>query len=241
MLVIPAIDLKEGKCVRLKQGRMDDATIFSDDPTVIARQYADAGAEWIHVVDLDGSVQGGPANSKAIEAIVESVDVSVELGGGIRDEETTKSCFDIGIDRVIMGTTAFAEPDLFAALCSKYPGKMALALDARDGLVAIKGWTETTEKSAREMALEFQDRGAAAIIYTDISRDGMETGVSLEGNAELARSVKVPVIASGGVASIKDIEKLKTIEKDGIIGVITGKAVLSGALDLKKAIEIAVS
>jgi phosphoribosylformimino-5-aminoimidazole carboxamide ribotide isomerase len=239
MLVIPAIDLKNGKCVRLLQGRMEDCTVYSDDPAEVARRYEESGAEWIHVVDLDGSVGGAPRNHEALAAVVKSVGVPVEFGGGIRNEQTVEACLEIGVKRVIMGTTAFQSPELFSALCRKYPGKVALALDARNGMVAIKGWTENTRKRAVDMAVEFQDRGAAVIIFTDIARDGMQTGVNIEETAKLASSVKVPVIASGGVASLEDITRLLPLEELGVIGVITGKAILSGTLDLGAAIAAA--
>lgn len=239
MLVIPAIDLKGGKCVRLLQGRMDQVTVFADDPASVAAQYEEAGAEWIHVVDLEGSVEGKPVNFEAVKSIVTSVKASIELGGGIRDTKTVAACFDIGVKRIIMGTTAFNDPELFASICGSYPGQVALALDARSGKVAIRGWTETTAKEATTMAREFQDRGAAVIIFTDIARDGMQSGVNIEETSKLAAAVEIPVIASGGVASLEDIKKLLPLKKLGVVGVITGKAVLSGALNLRDAIVTA--
>jgi len=238
MIVIPAIDLKGGRCVRLEQGLMEKDTVYSDDPGAQARAWQDLGGELLHIVDLDGAFAGVPRNREAIEAIVHAVDIPTELGGGIRDLETIEAYLNLGIDRAILGTVAKEKPELVAEACRLFPGRIVVGIDARDGLVAVRGWAEVTSKPAAEMAKEMEGFGVEAIIYTDISRDGMLEGPNIEATRQLAESISIPVIASGGVSSLKDIENLMAIEEAGVVGVITGKAIYSGALDLREAVEL---
>ena len=238
MLVIPAIDLKEGRCVRLEQGLMDKDTVYSDDPGAQARIWQEQGGELLHLVDLDGAFAGVPKNKAAIEAIVTAVDIPVELGGGIRDLATIEAYLDLGVERVILGTVAKENPALVAEACRLFPGRIVVGIDAKDGLVAVRGWAEVTEKQATELAKEMEGFGVAAIIYTDIARDGMLQGPNIEATRRLAEAISIPVIASGGVSSLRDIENLLTIESAGVVGVITGKAIYTGSLDLREAVAL---
>ncbi|UCD85838.1 MAG: 1-(5-phosphoribosyl)-5-[(5-phosphoribosylamino)methylideneamino]imidazole-4-carboxamide isomerase [Deltaproteobacteria bacterium] len=238
MLIIPAIDLKDGKCVRLSQGKMDQVTLYSDNPAEIARKWEGMGAELIHLVDLDGASAGRPMNTEAIRKIIDSVKIPLQLGGGIRDQETAEEYFSLGIDRIILGTAACERPELIAEICRKYPGKILTSIDAREGKVAIKGWEETTDREAIELARRFEDLGVAAIIYTDIKRDGMLSGPNIEETRKLAQSLKTPIIAAGGVSKLEDIRNLMEIEQYGLEGIITGKALYSGKLDLREAIAL---
>lgn len=237
MIVIPAIDLKDGKCVRLLQGRKEDVTIYSDDPAAMARQWVDMGAKLLHVVDLDGAFTGEQKNFDRIREIRKSIHIPIEVGGGIRDIERIEQLIDIGVDRTIIGTSAAKDPDMVKKACEKYPEKVLVGIDAKDGKVAVKGWVEVTELGAIEFAKQMQDIGAAGIIYTDISRDGMLTGPNIEAMAKMVRAVDIPVIASGGVSKLDDIRNLKEIES--LWGVITGKALYAGSMELRAAIEIA--
>lgn len=239
MEIIPAIDLKEGKCVRLLQGDMDRATVFSDNPVETALRWESEGGQRLHVVDLDGAFKGEPRNRKIIEEIVDAIKIPVQVGGGIRDIETIDAYVNMGVDRVILGTIAHTNPELVAKACEIYHGRIVVGIDAKDGKVAIQGWAEVTSKSAMELAGEYEEYGVAAIIYTDIAKDGMMQGPSIEATRYLALSVDIPIIASGGVSSLEDIKHLLPLEADGVEGVITGKAIYSGALDLKEAISIA--
>jgi phosphoribosylformimino-5-aminoimidazole carboxamide ribotide isomerase len=236
MIIIPAIDLKEGKCVRLEQGLMDKATVYSDDPATTARHWESLGAELLHVVDLDGAFAGLPKNQDAIKAIRAAIKIPIEVGGGIRDLETIRTLVTIGIDRIILGTAAVENPDFVREACAAFPGRIIVGIDAKDGMVAIKGWAEVTAVTAVELAKQMQEHGVIAIIYTDIRRDGMLTGPNLEATKALAEALHIPVIASGGVHTMKDIENLLTVRHSGVSGVITGKAIYSGSLDLKEAI-----
>ncbi len=236
MLVIPAIDLKAGKCVRLLQGRAEDETVYSDNPAATARRWRDLGAELIHIVDLDGAFTGEQKNIDAIKSIRGAVDIPLELGGGIRDLERASMLLDLGIERVILGTVAAENPGLVCKASEKHPGRVLVGIDAKDGKVAVKGWTQVTEHDATRFAREMESLGAAGIIYTDISRDGMLTGPNIEATANMVRSLGIPVIASGGVSSIVDIKNLLGIE--GLWGAITGKAIYSGSLDLRDALEL---
>ncbi len=237
MFVIPAIDLKGGECVRLLQGKEDAVTVYSDDPGSTAKRWESCGARMLHVVDLDGAFRGSQMNFSAIKKIRESVSMQIEVGGGIRDMEKIDELIGIGIDRVILGTVAIEKPALLVEACGKYPGRVVVGIDARDGRVAVKGWVEVTPVGARDLARDVAAKGAAGIIYTDISRDGMMTGPNVKAMEEMVRSVNVPVIASGGVSSMQDVMDLMRIK--GLWGVITGKAIYSGAIDLKEAIRIA--
>ena len=239
MIVIPAIDIKNGRCVRLEQGRMDRETIFADDPAAMARQWASQGASLIHLVDLDGALAKAPRNQAAIAAIVAAVDVPLQLGGGIRDLAMIEMYFQLGVARIVIGTEAIRNPALLQDAGRRFPGRMVVGIDARNGLVAIEGWTETTETTAIDLARRFEDCGLAAINFTDIHRDGMQTGPNIEATGELARAVSIPVVASGGVSTLEDIRHLKPLEADGVTGVITGKALYSGTLDLKAALAVA--
>jgi len=238
MIVIPAIDLKEGKCVRLEQGLMDRDTVFNDDPAAQALEWQSQGAELLHIVDLDGAFAGQPRNKAAIEAIVRAIGIPAQLGGGIRDLATIEAYLSLGLSRVIIGTAAQRNPELVAEACASFPGKIVVGIDAKDGMVAVQGWAEVTGITAVELAKKFEGCGVAAIIYTDISRDGMLQGPNIEATRALAEAVAIPVIASGGVSSLKDIENLMTIEQSGVNGVITGKAVYTGAIRLAEAIAL---
>ncbi len=238
MLVIPAIDLKEGKCVRLEQGLMDKDTVFNDDPAAQALEWQRQGAEYLHIVDLDGAFAGEPKNRSAIESILKAITIPAQLGGGIRDLETIEAYLGLGLARVIIGTAAQRNPELVREACARFPGRIVVGIDAKNGMVAVQGWAEVTDITAVELARKFEDCGVSAIIYTDISRDGMMQGPNLEATRILAESVAIPVIASGGVSSLKDIENLVAIEQSGVTGVITGKAVYTGALSLSEAISL---
>jgi phosphoribosylformimino-5-aminoimidazole carboxamide ribotide isomerase len=238
MLVIPAIDLKEGRCVRLEQGLMERDTVYSDDPAAQARSWQEQGGELLHIVDLDGAFAGVPRNREAIAAIVRAIDIPTELGGGIRDLATIEAYLELGVGRVILGTVAKENPHLVAEACRLFPGRIVVGIDARDGLVAVRGWADVTEKKASDLAKEMEGFGVSAIIYTDIARDGMLQGPNLEATRLLAESITIPVIASGGVSSLKDIENLLAIEASGVVGVITGKAIYTGALDLREAVAL---
>lgn len=238
MIIIPAIDLKEGKCVRLMQGHMDKVTVFSNDPAEIAIRWEDRGAELIHIVDLDGSIAGSPKNREVIEKIVKSINIPIQLGGGIRDLATINQYISIGVSRVIMGTIAIEAPDLIKQACQLYPERILVGIDAKDGRVAIRGWTEVIEKRAVDAAKEIEGLGIAAFIFTDIKRDGMQTGPNIENTKKLAQSVTVPVIASGGVNTISDIEDLMKIEEYGVSGIIVGRAIYTNSLRLEDAIRL---
>lgn len=238
MIVIPAIDLKEGKCVRLEQGLMERDTVFNDDPGAQARAWQDQGAELLHIVDLDGAFAGEPKNRTAIEAIIRAVTIPTQLGGGIRDLVTIEAYLSLGIDRVIIGTAAQRNPELVKEACEKFPGRIVVGIDAKNGMVAVQGWAELTGITAVELARKFEGFGVAAIIYTDISRDGMLQGPNIEATRQLAEAVNIPVIASGGLSTLKDIENLLELESSGVTGVITGKAIYTGAINLAEAIRV---
>ncbi|RJQ14765.1 MAG: 1-(5-phosphoribosyl)-5-[(5-phosphoribosylamino)methylideneamino]imidazole-4-carboxamide isomerase [Nitrospiraceae bacterium] len=237
MIVIPAIDLKDGKCVRLLQGKKEEVTVYSDDPAAMAQHWASSGAELLHVVDLDGAFTGEQKNFEKIKAIREAIDIPVEVGGGIRDIERIAKLAGLGVDRVIIGTSAAKNPDMVKKACEKFPGRVLAGIDAKDGKVAVKGWEEVTEFNAIEFAVMMQDAGTAGIIYTDISRDGMLSGPNVDAMAKMVGAVNIPVIASGGVSKIDDIISLAQIKN--LWGVITGKALYAGTLNLKEAIEAA--
>jgi len=237
LIIIPAIDIKGGRCVRLVQGRMDEATVYHDDPAEVAVRWEALGAGLIHLVDLDGAVEGGSVNLGVIERILGSIKTPVQIGGGIRDEETASRYLAMeGVKRIILGTAACEDPDLVRTLAARYPGRVAVGIDARDGMVAIKGWVEVTDRSAFELASRLEGLGVAAIIYTDISRDGTLTGPNIETTRRMAESVSIPVVASGGISSIEDIENYRGVPIEGII---IGKALYSGAVDLAEAIRAA--
>ncbi len=238
MLVIPAIDLKEGQCVRLEQGLMDKATVYGKDPAAQALAWQEQGAELLHIVDLDGAFAGVPKNREAISAIVAALDIPAQIGGGIRDLDTIAAYLALGIKRVILGTVAKENPELVKEACRRFPGSIVVGIDARDGFVAVRGWADVTEKKASELAKEMEDYGVEAIIYTDIARDGMMQGPNLKTTGELARSISIPVIASGGISRLQDIQELMQLEAHGVVGAITGKAIYSGALNLREAIAL---
>ena len=238
MIILPAIDLKDGCCVRLEQGLMDKDTIYNDDPAAQALMWEEQGGEYLHIVDLDGAFAGTPKNKAAIEAIVAAIDIPSELGGGIRDMETIEAYLSLGIDRVILGTIAKENPALVKEACEKFPGQIVVGIDAKDGLVAVRGWADVTEKKATEMAKEMEGFGVEAIIYTDIARDGMMQGPNIEATKALAEAINIPVIASGGLSTLDDISRLIAIEDSGVTGVITGKAIYSGAIDLRAAVAL---
>ena len=238
MIVIPAIDLKEGNCVRLEQGEMNRDTVFSDNPAEQALKWQEAGAELLHLVDLDGAFAGVPKNKTTIEAIIKAINIPAQLGGGIRDIATIEAYLSLGLSRVIIGTAAQRNPELVIEACKKFPGQIVVGIDAKNGMVAVQGWAELTDISAVDLARKFEDCGVAAIIYTDISRDGMMGGPNLEATKALAEAISIPVIASGGVSSLKDIENLMAIEASGVTGAITGKAIYTGAINLREAIDL---
>jgi phosphoribosylformimino-5-aminoimidazole carboxamide ribotide isomerase len=237
MIVIPAIDLKEGRCVRLVQGDFRRATIYADDPVVMASVWKQQGAKRLHVVDLDGSLAGVPRHEAVIRKIVAETGLSVQVGGGIRTMKTVETYLQSGVRWVILGTAALNDPGFVREACRAFPGQVILGIDAIGGCVAVRGWTEKTEETAVEVALRFVEDKPAALVYTDISRDGMETGVNVAATGALAEAVGIPVIASGGVSGIRDIERLIPLEKQGVIGVIAGKALYTGVLSLTEAID----
>jgi len=237
LIIIPAIDLKDGKCVRLIQGDFGQSTIYSDNPLAVARKWQEKGAERIHVVDLDGSRTGSPQHMKIIGEIIEKTYVDVQVGGGIRDRKTVEEYLRIGVSNVILGTIALRKRDFVLDLCNDLRGKIILGIDARDNKVAIEGWLEKTVESPADIAKYYEGSGLDAIVFTDISRDGMEMGINVESTKELAESVDIPIIASGGVAGMEDIDMLLAVESSGIKGVIVGKALYSGAIMLEEAIR----
>jgi phosphoribosylformimino-5-aminoimidazole carboxamide ribotide isomerase len=238
MILYPAIDIKDGAVVRLLYGQMDHATVFGEDPAEQARQFAAQGFEWLHLVDLNGAIAGKPVNAAVVETILANVTMPVQLGGGIRDLPTIEQWLKKGVSRVILGTIALREPELVREACKQFPGRVAVGIDARDGLVAVSGWTEASTMRALDLALQFEDAGVAAIIYTDINRDGALSGVNLEATVDLAYALTTPVIASGGVASIADLIALKTREASGISGVIVGRALYDGRIDVPQALAL---
>jgi phosphoribosylformimino-5-aminoimidazole carboxamide ribotide isomerase len=235
----PAIDLKGGQVVRLKRGEMDQATIYADDPAAQARHFIEAGFGWVHMVDLDGAFAGKPANAAAVRAIIAAVPgARLQLGGGIRSMATAEAWLAAGVSRIILGSAAVKDPDFARAACRAFPGRVALGIDARDGMVATEGWAETSDVSATDLARRFEDSGAAAVIYTDIARDGMLSGVNVTATAALARAVRLPVIASGGVAGVEDIVALRAAGA-GIEGAILGRALYDGRIEPKVALAAA--
>jgi len=239
MLIIPAIDLKDGQCVRLQQGRKDAVTVYSGDPSATAKRWGSSGAKVLHVVDLDGAFTGSQKNYSRILEIRKSVDMVIEVGGGIRDISTVDRLVSAGIDRVIIGTSAIEDIQFVTDACKRFPGRIFIGIDAKNGKVAVKGWEEVSSIDARELALRVEAIGVSGIIYTDISRDGMLTGPNLPALEDMVKTVNIPVIASGGIANIEDIRNLLKIEN--LWGAITGKAIYSGSLDLKEAIQLAMS
>ena len=239
MLIIPAVDIKGGKCVRLKQGRADQETIFSDDPVAMGLKWQDAGARWLHVVDLDGAFSSKPQNLEVIRGLRRALTIPMQLGGGIRTMETVALYLDMGIDRVILGTVIWKDPELVARALAAYPGRIAVGLDAKDGLLAVEGWTQTSTLKVLDAAKSLEPLKPAALIYTDIARDGVKRGVNIEATKNLAQAVDLPIIASGGVSAIDDIAALLPLEPFGVMGVITGRALYDGSLDLREAIRLA--
>lgn len=240
MLLIPAIDLKDGKCVRLRQGRMEDETVFSDDPLQVAARWVEAGARRLHIVDLNGAFAGQPVNASPIHAIAEAFpDLPIQVGGGIRDEDTVQAYLDAGVSYVIIGTKAVSAPHFVNDLCLEFPGRIIVGLDAKNGKVAIDGWSKLSNHDVVDMALRFERDGVSSIVYTDIGRDGMMSGVSLESTVALAQAVSVPIIASGGVTTLEDIRALCGVAHEGISGVIIGRALYEGTVDLAEAQKLA--
>ena len=241
MLIIPAIDIKDGHCVRLKQGDMQAATTYSEDPEAMARHWLSLGAQRLHVVDLNGAVAGRPKNEAVVAKIVKAVgdSIPVQLGGGVRDLDTIERYLDIGVSYIIIGTAAVKNPGFLQDACSAFAGHIIVGLDAKDGKVAVEGWSKMTRHEVTDLALKFQDYGVEAVIYTDIGRDGMLTGINMEATVKLARVLRVPVIASGGLTGLPDVEALCKVESEGISGVIAGRSIYQGTLDFKQALALA--
>ena len=233
MLLIPAIDLKDGQCVRLRQGIMEDSTIFSDDPVAMAGRWVEAGTKRLHIVDLDGAFAGKPKNASVIHDIASAYpDIDIQIGGGIRDDETIAGYLDAGVRYVIIGTKAVNDPHFISEVCAEFPTHIIVGLDAKDGKVAVDGWSKLSKHDVIDMAQRFENDGVEAIVYTDISRDGMMQGVNVEATVKLAQAVKIPVIASGGITNMDDIKALSAVEDEGIMGAITGRAIYDGSIDL---------
>jgi len=240
MLIIPAIDIKDGKCVRLRQGDMDQETVFSDDPVAMAARWVEAGARRLHLVDLNGAFAGKPVNAHVVEAIASAYpDLPIQVGGGIRDAETVQTYLDAGVSYVIIGTQAVTAPHFVNDLCLEFPGHVIVGLDAKDGKVAVDGWSKLSKHDVIDMARHFEQDGVEAIVYTDISRDGMMRGVNIEATVRLAQSIHIPVIASGGITDIEDIRRLCEVAPEGIMGAITGRAIYEGTLDFAAAQALA--
>jgi phosphoribosylformimino-5-aminoimidazole carboxamide ribotide isomerase len=238
LIVIPAVDLKEGRCVRLSQGRMDQESVYSEHPVEMAKHWESKGAERLHVVDLNGAVMGKPIHRSLIKEITRSLRIPIEVGGGIRDIATIEDYLSSGVRWVILGTAAFQNRSFVEEACRQFPERVILGIDARGGRVAIRGWNEVVSLDAVDLAKQFEGKGLSAIIFTDIQRDGMSTGLNLESTRRLSKSTSIPVIASGGVSRIEDIEHLLELESEGVIGVIVGRALYTGALDLEEAIRL---
>jgi phosphoribosylformimino-5-aminoimidazole carboxamide ribotide isomerase len=239
MIIIPAVDIKQGKCVRLLQGRMEDTTHYSDNPVSMAQQWENCGAQLIHVIDLDGAFAKQVKNFETIQDILLAIKTPIQVGGGIRDLETIEMYINAGVSKVIIGSVALYNPTLVKDACKNFPDKIVIGIDARDGMVAVEGWSKTSETKAINLAKEFESCGVAAINFTDIHRDGMQTGPNIEETAALAEAVSIPIVASGGVSTIDDINNLLEIEHKGVTGVITGRALYEKTLDLKEAIRVA--
>ena len=239
MLVIPAIDLKDGRCVRLFRGEMDQETVYFENPVDAAKHWLSEGASFLHIVDLNGAVEGRLVHREDVAAICRQAGLSVQLGGGLRSMEAVEAAFDLGVTRVVIGTAAYDSAELLRALCKQFPGKIVVGIDARRGKVAVKGWKETTAMDAVELAQRCEQDGAARLIYTDINRDGTRDGVNLAETLKIAQAVKIPIIASGGVATLGDIRRLRTLEKDGVEGVIVGKALYAVAFSFRDALMAA--
>ncbi|MGQ0457959.1 MAG: 1-(5-phosphoribosyl)-5-[(5-phosphoribosylamino)methylideneamino]imidazole-4-carboxamide isomerase [Hyphomicrobium sp.] len=238
MILFPAIDLKDGQCVRLKLGEMSEATVFNDNPAAQALAFESQGFQYLHIVDLNGAFAGKPVNGAAVEAILAAISIPAQLGGGIRDLATIEQWLAKGVRRVILGTIAVRDPALVRDACKRFPGKIAVGIDAKGGRVAVEGWAETSELTAIELASRFEDAGVAAIIYTDIDRDGVLAGINWAGTAALARATRIPVIASGGLASLDDVKALLRPEHAMLEGAITGRALYDGRIDVKAALEM---
>lgn len=240
LLIIPAIDLKDGKCVRLRQGRMDKATVFSDNPLATAKRWVEAGARRLHIVDLNGAAAGEPVNAQAVEEIVKTFpDLPVQVGGGIRDEETIQTYLDCGVRYVILGTKAVNAPHFVGDVCAEFPGHIIVGLDAKDGKVAIDGWSKLSGHDVIDLAKRYQNEGVEAIVYTDIGRDGMMTGVNVEATSRLADAISIPVIASGGISGLDDIKHVCEMADNGVVGAIVGRALYEGTLDFAAAQKLA--
>ena len=236
MLLLPAIDLKDGQCVRLRQGRMEDTTVFSDSPVDTATRWIEEGAQRLHLVDLNGAFDGVPVNNSAVEAIAKKFPLlPIQIGGGIRDAKTVQAYLDAGVTYCIIGTKAVEDPEFVKDLCTQFPGHIIVGIDAKNGMVATDGWEKVSTVSAIDLAKQFEEAGVVAIVYTDISRDGMMTGVNIEATVELAKSINIPVIASGGVTDMDDIIELCKVEDSGIMGTILGRSIYEGTIDLAKA------
>jgi phosphoribosylformimino-5-aminoimidazole carboxamide ribotide isomerase len=239
MIIFPAIDLKDGKCVRLEKGCMHSATIFSDSPATQAATFEKQGFKWIHIVDLNGAFAGSPVNVESVKQIIASVNIPLQLGGGIRDISTIEHWLEAGVSRVILGTIALRKPSVVIEACKRFQGKIVVGVDGKSGKVAVEGWSETSTVGVIEMAKRFEDVGVSSILYTDVARDGMLQGVDLSGSKLLAESINIPVIASGGVSGIEDIKAIKAIENSGVCGVVVGRALYDGRINIKDAIAVA--
>ena len=238
MILFPAIDLKDGACVRLFKGDMDKATVYNADPADQARAFEKAGFKWLHLVDLNGAIKGKPINEAAVASILAAIKLPVQLGGGIRDLATIQRWIDAGITRLILGTIALNDPELVKTACKQFPGRIVVGIDAREGYVAVEGWAKTSRVKALDLALRFEDCGVAAIVFTDIDRDGVMTGVNLESTVDLAFALTTPIIASGGVSSLSDLEEIKRHEGSGIEGVISGRALYDGRINVGAALKL---
>ena len=237
MIFFPAIDLKDGQCVRLIQGDMSKSKVFDESPVKRAQLFLKEGCSWLHVIDLNGAFKGKPINTKPVKEIIKNVNINIQLGGGIRDIETIDFWLDLGVNRIILGTVALKRPDIVKEACKKHHGKIAVGLDTREGLIAVEGWAEQSKVKALDLVKQYEDYGVSAIIYTDIKRDGVLAGPAIEDTAEFAEKINIPVIVSGGVSSIEDIIKIKGYEKSGIIGVISGRAIYDNRLNISDGIK----
>ena len=238
MILYPAVDLKDGQCVRLLRGEMDQATVFSEDPVRQVKRFSDQGFKWLHIVDLNGAIQGRAVHKELIEEMVRSTDLEVQLGGGIRSMEVIETWLDMGVSRVVLGTAALYNPELVRNACKQYPGRIAVGIDGRNGKVAVKGWVEQSEILAIDLARRFEDEGVSVIIYTDIARDGAMSGINLDATAAFASALSIPVVASGGVASMEDLEAVKGLGSANVVGVIVGRALYEGGIDAQAAIAL---